>query len=305
MRETAIVAQIRQWAAEASKNSKLIKGIGDDCAIFRPQGKEDLVFTTDFVLEGRHFTLDTHSAADVGHKALARSLSDLAAMGSAPEFCLVSLAVPSRLGNRWMSGFYRGLLSLAERYGVALAGGDLAQFDFVVADVMCCGHVPQGRALRRSGAKPGDRIYVTGELGGSAHGLATKRGRHWRRHLRPEPRVAVGLALQSLCVSACMDLSDGLALDLHRLCLESGVSAKLDGSLPVARGASREEALRGGEDYELLFTAPAQTHIPAKVAELPITCIGVIVPGLKGTVWFNSRPLSPEGFDHFARSERE
>ena len=300
MRETEIVAQIRKLASATPKSKGLVQGIGDDCAIFRPQLKQDLVFTTDFVLEGRHFTLNTHSAADIGHKALARSLSDLAAMGSQPVFCLVSLAVPSRLGSRWVSGFYRGLLALAERYGTALAGGDLARYDPVVADVMCCGSVSRGGALLRSAAKPSDWIYVTGELGGSAHGLKTKRGRQWRRHLRPEPRVSVGLALRRLRVSACMDLSDGLALDLRRLCLESGVAAKLNESLPVAREASLDEALQGGEDYELLFTAPPHVCIPAEVAGLPVTCIGQVVSGRKGKIQFGGHPLPVGGFDHFA-----
>jgi thiamine-monophosphate kinase len=300
MRETAIVDQIRKLTGGTPKGKGLVKGIGDDCAILRPRAKEDLVFTTDFVLEGRHFTLDTHSAADIGHKALARSLSDLAAMGSEPVFCLVSLAVPPHRGSRWVRGFYRGLLTLAARYDTALAGGDLAQFDSVVADVMCCGRVPRGRALLRSTAKPGDRIYVTGELGGSAHGFAMKRGKHWQRHLRPEPRVSAGMALHRLRASACMDLSDGLALDMHRLCLESNVSAELTGALPLARGVSLDEALEGGEDYELVFTAPAQARIPAKIAGLPVTCIGVITSGSPGKIQYNNRPLPIGGFDHFA-----
>jgi thiamine-monophosphate kinase len=300
MREIDVVAQIRKFAVATPKGRELVQGIGDDCAILRPRAKQDLVFTTDFVLEGRHFTLGTHSAADIGHKALARSLSDLAAMGSTPVFCLVSLAVPSHLASRWVGGFYRGLLSLAQRYGTALVGGDLAQFDSVVADVMCCGRVPQGRALLRSGARPGDRIYVTGELGGSARGLAAKRGKHWKRHLRPEPRIAAGLALRRFYVSACMDLSDGLALDLHRLCLESGVSAELNGSLPIARGASLDEALRGGEDYELLFTAPARAHIPPAITGIPVTGIGTVVSGREGSIQFGGRLLPVGGFDHFA-----
>ncbi len=203
-------------------------GIGDDCAIVRPRAKHDLVFTTDFVLEGRHFQLDTHTPADVGHKALARSLSDLAAMGSEPLFCLVSLAMPASLGERWVDAFYRGLLRLASRHEITLAGGDLARFRHVVADVMCCGEVPKGKALRRSGARPGNRIYVTGELGASAHGLSVRRGMAWKRHLRPDPRITAGLLLRGLRVSSCMDLSDGLVLDLHRLCRESGVAANLN-----------------------------------------------------------------------------
>src|SRR5207248_1182903 len=116
----------------------------------RPRSGEDLVFTTDFVLEGRHFRFETHRAAEIGHQALARSLSDLAAMGSEPVFCLVSLAVPAQFGSAWVQGFYKGLLGLAAKYKIMLAGGDLARFDKVVADVMCCGRVPRARAILRS-----------------------------------------------------------------------------------------------------------------------------------------------------------
>ncbi|MFL6417705.1 MAG: thiamine-phosphate kinase [Bryobacteraceae bacterium] len=299
MGETAVVNRIRKRAAAIGQAKALIRGIGDDCAVLRPKPKHDLVFTTDFVLEGRHFQLANHTAADVGHKALARSLSDLAAMGSEPLFCLVSLGVPMNLGDRWIDGFYRGLLRLAAQHRVTLAGGDLARFDRVVADVMCCGEVLAGKALLRSGARPRDRIYVTGELGGSAHGLATGKGRSWKRHLRPEPRVPAGMLLRALRVSACMDLSDGLALDLHRLCRESRVSAKLSGTLPVAQGASVHDALHGGEDYELLFTAPPRSKIPPHLGELPVSEIGVVTNGRPGRITFAGESLSPEGFDHF------
>jgi thiamine-monophosphate kinase len=299
MRETAVVDRIRELAGRPTYSRNLIRGIGDDCAILRPRPKHDLVFTTDFVGEGRHFQLDTHSAADVGHKALARSLSDLAAMGSNPLFCLVSLAIPAELGGQWVDGFYRGLLRLAARHRATLAGGDLARFDHVIADVMCCGEVPLGRALLRNGARPGDCIYVTGELGGSALGLTTRSGRAWKRHLRPEPRVSAGLHLRGLRVSSCMDLSDGLALDLHRLCRESGVAAKLSGSVPIARGATLEDALRGGEDYELLFTAPPKSKIPPRLGNLPVTELGEITKGRPGRITFGGDVLQPKGFDHF------
>src|SRR5947199_953046 len=133
MRETAVVDRIRKLAVQTSDTRKLVRGIGDDCAILRPRPRHDLVFTTDFSLEGRHFQLATHTPADVGHKALARSLSDLAAMGSEPLFCLVSLAMPASLGERWVDAFYRGLLRLASRHEITLAGGDLARFDHVIA----------------------------------------------------------------------------------------------------------------------------------------------------------------------------
>lgn len=295
MTETQVVSQIRKLAAAAPHNKEIIRGIGDDCAVVRPGAKEDLVFTTDFVLQGRHFTLDTHKAADVGHKALARSLSDLAAMGSEPVFCLVSLAVPQALSAKWNGQFYRGLLTLASRYSVTLAGGDLSRFEKVVVDVMCCGRVPKGKALLRSGAKPGDRIYVTGELGASALGFETKKGRAWKRHLRPEPRVKTGVLLRKIGVSACMDLSDGLSLDLRRMCLESGVSAELFPDLPVAKGAMVRHALHGGEDYELLFTAAARKEIPAELG-IPV---GMITAGSPGEVIYKGEAVKPGGFDHF------
>ena len=300
MRETAIVDQIRRFSSGKFNGKQIIKGIGDDCAVLRPRSGEDLVFTTDFVLEGRHFTLDTHTAADIGYKALARSLSDLAAMGSEPVFCLVSLAVPAEGAARRVKGFYRGLLSLASKYKITVAGGDLSRFEKMLADVICCGRVPSGRALLRSGAQPGDQVYVTGELGGSAHGLATRSGKSWRRHLRPEPLIEAGIALRKLGVTACMDLSDGLSLDLARLCRESNCSAEIRNVLPVAKGATFEQALHGGEDYELLFTAPPNRKIPPRIAQLPITRIGQITRGKSGQAVFEGRLLKSKGFDHFA-----
>jgi len=299
MRETQLVDRIRKLAGASKQQNSIIKGIGDDCAILRPRANEDLVFTSDFVLEGRHFTLETHAAADVGHKALARSLSDLAAMGSEPVFCLVSLAVPARLAERWVPEFYKGLLTLAKKYKITLAGGDLAQFDKVVADVICCGRVPRGKAMLRSAAKPGDRIYVTGELGASAQGLASKQGKNFRRHLRPEPRIHAALALRRLGVKAAIDLSDGLSLDLRRMCVESKVSAEIDSDPPIAPAASLDEALHGGEDYELLFTAPPRVRVPTKVGPLAITPIGIVTAARPGSVRVLGRLLKPKGFDHF------
>ncbi|MGI8960274.1 MAG: thiamine-phosphate kinase [Bryobacteraceae bacterium] len=294
MRETALVRRIRTLAESGACDTSIIRGIGDDCAVLRPRSNEDLVFTSDFVLEGRHFTLETHTAAQIGHQALARSLSDLAAMGSEPVFCLVSLAVPARLGSSWIDRFYKGLLSLAAKYSVMLAGGDLARFENVVADVMCCGRVPRGKAVLRSGAKPGDGVYVTGALGGAAHSFTLD-----RRTADPEPRIQAGVALRLAGASAGMDLSDGLSLDLHRLCLESGVGAELESDLPIAPGASLQNALHGGEDYELLVTMPSRKKVPAQIAGLPLTRIGRVTEGPAGEIQFKGRPLKTKGFDHF------
>ena len=300
MRETLIVERIRRLAQESTVDKTIIRGIGDDCAILRPRPDEDLVFTSDFMLEGRHFTLDTHKPADIGHKALARSLSDLAAMGAEPVFCLVSLAIPAALAGAWVNGFYRGLLALAGKYKVTLAGGDLARFEQITVDVTCCGRVPRGKALLRSGAKPGDRIYVTGELGGSAQGFETRKGKCWLRHLRPDPRIAAGIALRRVGVSAAMDLSDGLSLDLARLCNESKTGAAITQALPLAAGASLNQALHGGEDYELLFTAPPRRKIPQRIGLLPVTAIGVMTDEHPGEILLDGSPLPLQGFDHFA-----
>ena len=301
MREVERVDWIRRLSVGSYHDRRMLHGIGDDCAIMRPLPGEDLVFTCDSTLEGRHFALDTHSAADVGHKALARSLSDLAAMGSEPVFCLVSLALPSRLAERWLKDFYKGLLRLAQRYKIMLAGGDLAQFEKVVVDVTCGGRVPRDGALLRGGAKAGDLLYVSGQLGGSSLGFRSGVGAPWRRHKRPEPRIPLGVALRRFKISSCMDVSDGLSLDLFRLCRESNVGAEIQsGSLPIARGATLHDALHGGEDYELLFTASAKARIPPRLASLPVSRIGVITKSSRGRVCLDGQPLQAKGFDHFA-----
>ncbi len=209
---------------------ELVVGIGDDCAIFRPRGaREDLLFTTDLLLDGVHFRTETHRAENVGHKALARGLSDIAAMGGEPRFCLVSLSVPPSTPDTWVDGFYRGLLRLAGRYSIVLAGGDLARSPMLGCDIVVCGAVPRGLALRRDGARAGDGIYVSGRLGGSALGLASGTGAAWKRHLRPEPRIALGCFLRKkLRATAAMDLSDGLSLDLRRMSLASGLAADIE-----------------------------------------------------------------------------
>ncbi len=296
--ETTIVNRIKSKIS-ITPGSQVKLGIGDDCAIFRPRGgSEDLLFTTDMLLEDIHFRRTTHSAEDAGHKALARGLSDIAAMGGAPRFCLLSLAVPTWADQAWVDRFYRGLLRLARRTATPLAGGDLARAERMACDVIVCGAVPRGRALLRSGAKPGDGIYVSGKLGGSALGLAAGKGRAWKRHLRPEPRLALGRFLRErLYATAAMDLSDGLSLDLNRLCAASRVSAAIE-LPPVYPGATVDHALHGGEDYELLFTLPRRSRPPASFEGLPLTRIGTIGPP-PVRIWLDGEPLQILGFDHF------
>jgi len=299
--EWGLTEHIRRLAG-VRRGSGVALGIGDDCAVVRPRGAaEDLLLTTDLLIEGVHFRRDTHKPEDAGWKALARGLSDIAAMGGEPRFCLVSLAAAEWTDARWIEGFYRGLLALARREGALPAGGDLARAAQFACDIVVAGAVPRGAAMRRDGARAGDAIYVSGDLGGSALGLATGRGSAWRRHVRPYPRVALGRYLRErLRATAAMDLSDGLSLDLHRLCLASGLSAEIE-EPPRFRGATSEMALHGGEDYELLFTVGSRTPVPRVARNALLTRIGTMRKGLVGTVMLNGAPLAPLGWDHFRR----
>ncbi len=273
---------IRKLRAKARKTAGLTLGIGDDCAVFRPRAGEDLVFTTDLFLEDVHFRRDGFTAGEAGWRALARSLSDIAAMGATPRFCLVSLALAPWTDEKWFDGFYRGLLRCAKRYGVALAGGDLSHAEKVACDVMVCGAIASGKALRRDGARVGDAIYVTGPLGG------------WKHKKHVEPRIEEGRKLLGKATAA-MDLSDGLSLDLHRLCVASQVAAELDREPPLLPGATAHEALHDGEDYELLYTAPEGVRVKGHR-------IGTIVKGPSGRVRYLGKPLPALGYDHFSRN---
>ncbi|MEZ5402896.1 MAG: thiamine-phosphate kinase [Bryobacteraceae bacterium] len=260
------------------------RGIGDDCAVLPSPGRgEELLVTTDFLIEDVHF-LSSHPAQQVGHRALARGLSDIAAMGGQPRWCLVSLALAEWVRDAWVKRFYEGLLGLAGRHKTALAGGDLSRSNRVTVDIVVLGTAPRGEALRRSGAKTGDAIYVSGVLGGCP--------------ALPEPRVSLGRSLRGRA-SACMDLSDGLSIDLHRLCAESGVAAAIDRPLPVAHGASLDDALNAGEDYELLFTS--SRRIGGRRG-LPVTRIGTVVRGEPGAMTLFGEPLRPGGWDHFRKT---
>jgi thiamine-monophosphate kinase len=338
--ERALLERIRARAARSSTGG-LRLGIGDDCALLAPRAGEEIAVTTDLSIAGRHFRLDWHTPESVGHRALARGLSDLAAMGARPVAAFLSLGVPRELtirqgrGEPWVEGFLRGLLELAERHKVPLAGGDLGESPLVLADIVLVGAVPRGKALLRSGARPGDQLYVTGALGGAAHGLAALEnlatsvagsqvgcGKSTARppripkrletmlapHLWPEPRIAQGLWLRSRgLASAALDVSDGLSTDLAHLCEESGVAAELEAaSLPRHAGASMEEALNGGEDYELLFTAPEGAKVPRAIQGMAMTRIGQIVKAGKNrpTITMISadgrKAVEARGWEHFA-----
>ena len=300
--ELEILQAIRRRAHLPGRRG-LALGIGDDCAIYRPRGaREDLLFTTDLLVEDVHFRHRTHPPEALGHKALARGLSDIAAMGGVPRFCLLSLAAGRGADRSWIDRFYNGLLRLARISGAPLAGGDLAQAPKTACDIVVCGAVPRGAALRRDGARAGDAIYVSGRLGGSALGLERGTGKAWSRHLRPQPRLALGVFLRErIRASAAMDLSDGISMDLRRIALASGLEAAIEPP-PRFPGASPEQALHGGEDYELLFTVGPRVRVPARFQSIPLTRIGVMRRGRAGAVYLSGQPLPALGYDHFRGS---
>lgn len=280
-------------------------GIGDDCAVYRPRGSaDDLLFTTDLLVEGTHFLRETHKPAEVARKALTRSLSDIAAMGGEPRFCLTSVCLPKWASRKqgkqsWSDKFFTALAEAAANAGAVLAGGDLSHGEIFACDVTLCGAVPRGTALRRDGARPGNEIYVSGVLGGSALGLKLGKGKAWKRHLNPEARLSLGRYLRKeLRATAAMDVSDGLSLDLRRLCLASGVSAAITDP-PCFPGASAEEALHGGEEYELLFTVRQGTRVPTRFEGIPLTRIGAISKGTAGEILYHGEALPALGYDHF------
>jgi thiamine-monophosphate kinase len=311
--------------ARSRKTTAIRAGIGDDCAVLRlPRhaGKsDDVLVTTDFTLEGIHFRRDWHSPESVGHRCLARGLSDIAAMGGRPVAAFLSLGLPRDLPENWFRRFSQSLIGLAKRYGVTLAGGDTAESpNEILADIIVVGGVPRGKALLRSEAKPGDLIYVSGELGGSAAAVRAMSAKPKRkldpqeypRHFSPEPRIELGWMLREKNLARAMiDTSDGLSTDLAHICEESGVGAEIQSvAIPRAsvgnpsRKLDIEFALHGGEDYELLFTAPAKKRIPGRIAGTPITQIGRITRGRKVVLMDRTgigRELKPLGWEHFRK----
>jgi thiamine-monophosphate kinase len=333
--ELALLEGIRSRTAK-SVSGGLRLGIGDDCALLRLRPGEELAVTTDLSIADRHFRLGWHPPESIGHRTLARGLSDLAAMGARPVAAFLSLGLPRRLANPelaralkarslWMDRFLTGFLNLAAAHKTPLAGGDLAESPLPLADIVLVGAVPRDRALLRSGARPGDFLYVTGSLGGASAGLqrlgelmASRKSplrripRHLQNllapHLYPHPRIAQGLYLRRRgLASAAIDLSDGLSIDLHHLCAESAVSAEVDAdTLPIHPGATLDQALNGGEDYELLFSASPSVSIPRSIAGVPVTRIGCVLRARSGrppvmlVTRLGRQPLERLGWQHFS-----
>jgi thiamine-monophosphate kinase len=307
--EKLMIQRIRRAAGSGLRGH----GIGDDCAVLPiPRGHEALV-TTDFSLEGVHFRREWHPPEVVGHRCLARGLSDIAAMGGVPRAAFLSLALPADLSQQWVERFIAGLLKLAARFSVTLAGGDTAQSpDGVLADIVVLGSVPAGQAILRSGARTGDLIYVTGALGSAMADLNHLRDgeklnpKSHPKHFYPEPRLAVGQFLRKKkLASAMIDISDGLSTDLGHICEESKAGAVVYAeSVPAIPGTDGLTfALHGGDEYELLFTAHPDRRVPKRIAGVPVTHIGEITDRRHMKLVRadgKTELLKPGGWEHFA-----
>jgi thiamine-monophosphate kinase len=305
------------------KKSFGLRAVGDDCAVLPKDGQSDLVVTADLLAENVDFRLEWTKPEYLGYKALAVSLSDIAAMGGNPSWALLTLGIPEKLWESdFAKRFYEGWTGLAGQFEVELVGGDISRSSDLVIDSIVGGEVPRGKAVLRSGAIAGDAIYVSGSLGGAAGGLQLlekpdQRGsdvsrdeRLIDRQLRPSPRVELGRWLLTREIaSAMIDLSDGLSSDIHHICELSAVGAVIDASrLPIdddlKNFLSADEALalalNGGEDFELLFTVPKEKISLLEKAD--VSHIGIVSENI-GVVQLRDRDktieLQPSGYRHF------
>jgi thiamine-monophosphate kinase len=324
-RESEIISRLR---ARGSIGDEVLLGIGDDAAVIKGVAGRDVLACCDLMVEGVHFRAEWTPPQLLGHKALAVNLSDIAAMGGVAKFAMVSIAVPSRFSSAFIDQLFEGLFQLADRCGVSIVGGDTSSScDSLFVDVSVIGDCVSGRAVTRAGAKPGDRIYVSGSLGGSALGLSlleegvrleddSHYGEALLKHLAPEPRLSLGRALGEAGLATSMiDISDGLSTDLWHLLEESNCGAVIhSATIPVAECVRRyskshaAEALRlalnSGEEYELLFTAPAENLSSfEKLNEslgIPITGVGEVVEGRGLQIETSGilEPLLPSGYEH-------
>jgi thiamine-monophosphate kinase len=321
---------IARHFARPPRDRSVVVGIGDDAAVLAPSPGCELLLAVDMMVEGRHFLAGTDPAR-LGHKLLAVNLSDLAAMGATPRWALLAGALPAR-DDAWLAAFAGGLHALAEAHAVDLVGGDTTRGPLALS-LTIAGEVPAGKAILRSGARPGDDLWISGALGGAMLGLAALGGRVpldppdrsvcVARLERPDPRVALGLALRGLATAA-IDVSDGLAGDLAHVARASGVRIEVEvGRVPrpaaldalLAAGPSHELALAallaGGDDYELAFSAPPDARDAveraARACATPLTRAGRVVAG-SGVAFIGSEgaPLAwiPRAFDHFAAGSR-
>ena len=320
--EDALVKEIARHFLP-NRGRKLRLGIGDDAALWKPKPGFVTVLTSDWFLEGSHFLREKHPPDSVGWKCLARAASDIAAIGGTPRCFLLNLALPGSATAKWLKGFLGGLRRAAKSLDCMLAGGDTTRGVRTLISITVIGEIREGQEILRSGAHPGDRLYVSGTLGEAEHGLrllrksagrANPQNASMRKHLYPEPRVELGLWLaEKRLATAMMDLSDGLSTDLPRLCTASGVGALVDPDrLPALLGmdwqSARQLALHGGDDYELLFSVPPARALllPAKFRGLRLTKIGEITAG-RGVriIGKNGKPekLAAAGWDPFRQTK--
>lgn len=286
--------------------------MGDDCALVRPNAGLELAMTTDMLVEGRHFATGAEPRA-LGHKALAVNLSDLAAMGAAPRWALLALALPA-VDETWLEAFSGGLFALAERHGIELVGGDTVRSPLLTISITAIGEVPAGVAMYRAAARPGDDVWVSGELGGAALGLRHPEIAEAAERLhRPEPRVELGERLRGIA-RAAIDVSDGFAADLGHILERSETGAVIHyEQLPRAGALDRVDAelqkqcvLAGGDDYELVFTADSdrRNDVEALSRELGLrlSLAGSIQKGEPKLQVLDAKGREmtvPGGFDHF------
>ncbi len=312
MTEFGFIDQIKTRFASLPDNG--FEGIGDDCALLPIGGSESLLFTADLLTEGVHFLRAATSAKELGHKALAVNLSDVAAMGARPVATLLSLALPADATDAWATEFMEGYHALSAKFGVALIGGDTTRSESgITINVTAIGRAADEHIKRRSAAQSGDLLFVAGELGASATGLHDLLAGHYHtplaaQHRQPQPQVAEGIWLGARTeVHAMLDLSDGVASDVVHLLDASGVGAEIAlEQIPVAAGSDLHTAACGGEDYKLLFTASADSaHRLATDFQAhfhtPLYPIGRIT-STPGLVWLKNgkpEPLDWHGFTHY------
>ncbi len=281
--------------------------IGDDAAVFDVPPGHSLVFCSDLLAENSHFIRDLYPPDSIGYKSVAANVSDVGAMGGTPLHFLISLAAPGDLEVAWIDSFFDGVGQACASFDISLIGGDSSSSDRIFVDVSMIGTVPSGKAIRRSGAKPGDSIYVSGQLGSSALALESLNSGNLkksavRRHLYPEPRHKLGAALRER-VHAMIDISDGLSTDLTHIVEESKVSARIyKDRLPGWPGAAPDQVLNGGEEYELI--AVSSQDLAQVVTDVPLRRIGEIIDsGFENQVFLIDGPqesvLSPQGWQHF------
>jgi len=322
--ELQLIERVRRKFPSAGKGLRV--GIGDDSAVLKPRTDAEWVVTTDAFLENIHFLRKAHPPRDVGYKALARATSDIAAMGARPRYFLMSLGLPPLCTGAWLDGFLDGMASAARRFGLTLAGGDTTSYLKILVNLTVIGEIEQGRAILRSGARPGDLICVSGTLGEAElgwrlvqAGLHKKKryGKLLIKHFHPEPRLELGRWLvANRCATSMIDTSDGLSTDLRHICDASGVGARLfeekipvvDVPLELQRAGldPLQLALHGGEDYELLFTIPKEmaARLPKKIGGVAVTVIGEIARGNKmvlADALGQNKAFKPGGWDSFRK----